>query len=35
MAVMKRVQEHLNESYQYFPESRVVGIFLQGSPGQK
>lgn len=31
MTTMERVQEHLNESYQYFPESRVVGIFLQGS----
>lgn len=31
MTVMERVQDHLKESYQYFPESRVVGIFLQGS----
>jgi hypothetical protein len=29
--IMARVQEHYNEALQYFPESRIVGIFLQGS----
>lgn len=31
MAVMDKVQEHLKESYEFFPENNVVGIFLQGS----
>lgn len=31
MEVMDRVNEHLQESYKFFPEDRVVGIFLQGS----
>lgn len=31
MTVQDRVLDHLNESFEYFPESRVVGIFLQGS----
>jgi len=30
-AIMKRVQEHYAEALQYFPEDRIVGIFLQGS----
>ena len=29
--VMKRVKEHYEEALQYFPEDRIVGIFLQGS----
>lgn len=32
---MDRVQEHLIESYHYFPIDRVVGIFLQGSQNYK
>lgn len=31
MTVQERVNEHLNEGFEYFPKSRVVGIFLQGS----
>lgn len=31
MTVIERIHDHLEESYQYFPQSRVVGIFLQGS----
>lgn len=29
--IMERVQEHYNEALEYFPEDRIVGIFLQGS----
>lgn len=29
--VMSRVYDHLDESFQRFDESRIVGIFLQGS----
>lgn len=29
--VMLDIQEHLNEAKLYFPEDRIVGIFLQGS----
>lgn len=28
---MERLVEHYNEALQYFPEDRIVGIFLQGS----
>lgn len=31
MTVMDRVREHYNEALTYFPEDRIVGIFLQGS----
>lgn len=31
MTVMNRVKEHYNEALTYFPEDRIVGIFLQGS----
>lgn len=29
--IMKRVKEHYDEALNYFEESRIVGIFLQGS----
>ena len=29
--IMDRVREHYNEALEYFPEDRIVGIFLQGS----
>lgn len=29
--IMTRLQEHYDEALQYFDESRIVGIFLQGS----
>lgn len=29
--IMKRLREHYEEALQYFDESRIVGIFLQGS----
>ena len=29
--IMNRVREHYNEAKLYFPEDRIVGIFLQGS----
>jgi hypothetical protein len=29
--IMKRLQEHYDEALEYFPENRIVGIFLQGS----
>lgn len=29
--IMMRLQEHYNEALQYFDESHIVGIFLQGS----
>ena len=29
--IMNNVCGHLEEAYEYFPEDRVVGIFLQGS----
>ena len=29
--IMKRLQEHYDEALWYFPENRIVGIFLQGS----
>ena len=28
---IKRVKEHYNEALEYFPEDKIVGIFLQGS----
>lgn len=31
MTVMDRVREHYTEALTYFPEDRIVGIFLQGS----
>ena len=31
MTVMDRVRKHYNEALTYFPEDRIVGIFLQGS----
>lgn len=31
MTVMDRVREHYDEALTYFPEDRIVGIFLQGS----
>lgn len=29
--IMKRVQDHYNEALEHFDESRIVGVFLQGS----
>ena len=29
--IMERLQEHYEEALEYFPEDRIVGIFLQGS----
>lgn len=29
--IMDRLQEHYNEALEYFPEDRIVGVFLQGS----
>lgn len=29
--IMERLNEHLEEAYQYFPKNRIVGIFIQGS----
>ena len=29
--IMKKVEEHYIEALEYFPEDRIVGIFLQGS----
>lgn len=29
--ILDRVHEHLDESFEYFPEDRIVGIFYQGS----
>lgn len=29
--IMERVKEHYEEALEYFPEDRIVGIFLQGS----
>lgn len=31
MTTMERVKEHYNEALSYFPEDRIVGVFLQGS----
>lgn len=31
LSVQERVDEHLREARSYFPQSRIVGIFLQGS----
>ena len=31
MTIMDRVREHYKEALNYFPEDRIVGIFLQGS----
>ena len=31
MTVMDKVKKHYNEALTYFPEDRIVGIFLQGS----
>lgn len=28
---IKRVKEHYNEALEYFPEDKIIGIFLQGS----
>jgi predicted nucleotidyltransferase len=28
---MDKVREHYNEALEYFPEDRIVGVFLQGS----
>ena len=30
-SIMARVHEHLDESFNYFPVDRIVGLFLQGS----
>ena len=30
-SIMARVHEHLDESFNYFPADRIVGLFLQGS----
>jgi hypothetical protein len=30
-SIMDRVREHYEEALEYFPEDRIVGIFLQGS----
>lgn len=30
-SIMARVHEHLDESFNYFPMDRIVGLFLQGS----
>lgn len=29
--IMERLQEHYQEALQYFPEDRIVGIYIQGS----
>ena len=29
--IQKGLNEHLNESYKYFEQNQIVGIFLQGS----
>ena len=29
--IMERLQDHYEEALGYFPEERIVGIFLQGS----
>ena len=29
--IMKKLKEHYNEALEYFPQDRIVGIFLQGS----
>ena len=29
--IFQRLQEHYDESLQYFPEEQIVGVFLQGS----
>ena len=34
-SVMERVNDHYQEALQYFPEDRIVGIFLQGSQNYK
>jgi predicted nucleotidyltransferase len=31
MDIYKRLQEHFDESLEYFPENQIVGLFLQGS----
>ncbi len=31
MTIQERVEDHMREAFDYFPESRIVGIFLQGS----
>lgn len=31
MTIMDRVKDHLKESLEFFPENKIVGIFLQGS----
>ena len=31
MTIMDRVEDHLKESLEFFPENKIVGIFLQGS----
>jgi predicted nucleotidyltransferase len=30
-SIMKRVREHYDEALEYFPEDKIVGVFLQGS----
>ena len=29
--VMEKLNDHYQEALQYFPEDRIVGIFVQGS----
>lgn len=31
MTIQSRVEEHMREALQFFPQSRIIGIFLQGS----
>ena len=31
MTIMNRVEDHLKESLEFFPENKIVGIFIQGS----
>lgn len=31
MTIINRVEDHLKESLGFFPENKIVGIFLQGS----
>ena len=35
LTIMPRVCEHYEEALEYFPEDRIVGIFLQGSQNYK
>jgi hypothetical protein len=34
-SIQERLQDHYNEALEYFPEDRIVGIFLQGSQNYK